>query len=107
MKKKTTKKKTPENPQLNRVVLVRNRSAGVHCGTLKSLKGTQVVLTDATRIWSWYGANTLSEVSRTGVINSKSRISVVVPEIILTEAIEVIQCSEAAAKSLLTSGWAK
>ena len=80
-------------------VIVRTFSAGVHYGTLASLDGQQAVLTDARRIWYWEGAFTLSEVSQKGV-SQKSKLSISVPEIVLTEAIEVIPCTDAAVACL-------
>ena len=80
-------------------VVVRTYSAGVHAGFLKSCAGTAVVLTEATRIWKWHGAFSLNEVSQNGCSES-SRISVSVPEILLTQAVEVIPCSEKAKANL-------
>jgi hypothetical protein len=77
-------------------VIVRTFSAGVHFGTLTSLYGKQVILANSRRIWSWSGAFTLSEISQAG-LSVKSRLSIAVPEIYLTEAIEVIPCSPIAA----------
>lgn len=71
-------------------VLVRTYSAGVHIGTLKSRDGKEVLLENARRMWSWNGAFTLSAVATKGVDRSRSRISASVPEITLTEAIEII-----------------
>jgi len=75
-------------------VLVRTYSAGVHIGTLKERNGKEVTLTNARRLWSWSGAFTLSAVATQGVDRANSRISVAVPEILLTEAIEIIPVSE-------------
>ena len=69
-------------------VIVRTYSAGVHFGKLASRNGKEVVLKDARRIWYWEGAFTISAVARLG-ISAKSKISVEVPEILLTEAIEI------------------
>ena len=80
-------------------VVVRTYSAGVHCGTLVSQKGKEVVLRNARRIWQWTGAFTLSEVSQKGI--SGGRVSCTVPTIALTEAIEIIPCSADGKKSLL------
>lgn len=86
-------------------VLVRTYSAGVHVGTLVNHEGKEVTLRDARRIWRWRGANTLNEVSQKGVDNEWSRISEPVPEITLTEAIEVIPCSDIARENLSISRW--
>lgn len=89
---------------IGKYVVVRTYSAGVHIGMMKAQKGTEVNLENARRIWSWYGANTLSEVSQKGV-GEGSRISDRVPEILLTEAVEVIPCSSDAQDNLDSSRW--
>lgn len=73
-------------------------------GILAESSGTAVVLKGARRLWRWKGANTLSEVSQKGVAQG-SRISEPVPIILLTQAIEVIPCSEKARKILEVSRW--
>jgi ferredoxin-fold anticodon binding domain-containing protein len=88
-----------EKSMIGKDVIVRTYSAGVHFGTLASRDGKEVVLTDARRIWYWEGAFTLSAIAMTGV-SEKSKLSVEVPEILLTEAIEIIPCTEAAAANL-------
>lgn len=84
--------------------VVRTYSAGVHMGIVKECNGTAVLLADARRLWRWSGANTLNEVSQTGV-GQGSRISKPVPLILLTQAIEVIPCSLLARKSLESDRW--
>ena len=84
---------------IGKKVIVRTYSAGVHFGTLAHHDGKEVTLTNARRIWYWEGAFTLSAVATKGVKNT-SKISVPVTEILLTEAIEIILCSEAAAANL-------
>ncbi len=86
-------------------VLVRTYSAGVHFGTLVSMSGTSCVLSDARRIWRWRGANTLHEMSVSGVDTGYSRISEPVSEIALSQAIEVIPVTETAASNLSVSRW--
>jgi len=76
--------------KLSDVVLVRTLSAGVHFGVVKKRKGKEVTLVNARRLWSWSGACSLSQVAVDGVDFTNSKISVVVPEITLTEAIELI-----------------
>ena len=90
---------------VGKFVLVRTYSAGVHCGTLAYLDGKNAVLKEARRVWRWRGANTLSELSQQGAEHDWTRISEVVPEILLTEAIEVIPCSEVAELNLKVSRW--
>lgn len=87
---------------IGRFVIVRTYSAGVHMGYLQSCVGTAVELTESRRLWQWSNAFTLNEVSQKGC-GEASRISEPVPEIILTQAIEVIPCSEIAIENLRRS----
>lgn len=87
-------------------VVVRTFSAGVHVGTLVKREGKEVTLTDARRIWSWTGANTLHEIATSGV-GSGSKVSKPVAEIILLEAIEIIRATEEARVNLSAAGWAQ
>ena len=80
----------PREILLGSTNVIRTYSAGVHAGTLKSQDGKVVVLTDAVRIWRWRGANTLHELALHGPAQNWTRISEPVPEITLTEAIEII-----------------
>ena len=76
--------------------VVRTYTAGVHIGEVVAKDGTNVLLKDARRLWSWKGAFTLSEVATDGVSKTGSRISVALPLIELTQAIELIPTTEKA-----------
>jgi hypothetical protein len=81
---------------IGRHVVVRTYSAGVHIGTLAEVEGQAVALTDARRLWKWSGAFTLSEVATAGINPRGSRMSVAAPEIVLTQAVEIIPTSQIA-----------
>ena len=85
----------PVAPKAGPETLVRTYSAGVHVGELVSVEGTTVVLRNARRLWKWSGAFTLNAVATSGVDLSNSRISVAVPAITLTQAIELIPVAAA------------
>lgn len=85
-------------------VIVRTYSAGVHFGYLVSRKGREVKLERAKRLWSWNGANTLNEIAVSGV-GKGSRVSVPVSSVVLTEAIEIIDCAKAAVDNLEEAKW--
>lgn len=87
-------------------VLIRTYSAGVHFGTLSAKDGREVTLTDARRIWSWSGANTLHEIALRGC-GSASKISEPVAEIVLLEAIEILRMNDEAVAVLGRIGWNK
>ena len=93
---------------MSKVVLVRTYSAGVHFGELIERAGKEVSLANARRLWSWKGACSLSQVAIDGVDLGDSNISVAVPEILLTEAIEVISMSKKAAQQMMEApAWKK
>ena len=84
---------------IGKKVIIRTINAGVHFGTLASLDGQTAILNQARRIWYWKGAFTLSEIAMMGV-KSHSKISTIVPEILLNETIEVIPCTAESAECL-------
>jgi hypothetical protein len=84
-----------------RYCVVRTYSAGVHIGYVKEFgeKHPQhAKLLNSRRLHSWSGACSLSQVAMDGVSIEESRIAMTVPEIELTDVIEVITCSIKAAK---------
>lgn len=87
---------------IGKPVIIRTYSAGVHYGILDARQGAEVRLKDTRRIWCWDKAFTLSKVATDGLDTDSSKLSVTIPEIILTEAIEIIPVSEKAA-SILSS----
>lgn len=86
-------------------VLVRTYSAGVHFGYLVSRDGKEVTLDRSRRIWRWYGANTLSEIATSGLDQKQSKVAAPV-SIILTEAIEIIDCTPVAVEKIEGATWA-
>lgn len=82
-------------------VIIRTYSAGCFAGFLAVRVGKEVLLSQARRLWYWDGAATLSELAVNGTRKPKTcKFPVAVPEIILTEAIEIIPCSAAAQASI-------
>ena len=78
-------------------VIVRTYSAGVHFGHFAKRAGKEVTLTNSRRIWYWQGAFTLNALATNGP-GTGSKISDYVQSITLTEAIEIIDCSDHAAR---------
>lgn len=82
-----------------RYCVIRTYSAGVHIGYVKEFADKHpqhAVLINSRRLHQWSGACSLSQVAMDGVA-SDSRIAMEVPEIELTDVIEVIPCSVKAA----------
>ena len=80
-------------------VIIRTYSAGAHFGYLVKRDGKEVTLKNSRRIFSWSGALSLSEIASHGLDIKKSKVASRV-NIVLTEAIEIIDCSPEAVKIL-------
>jgi hypothetical protein len=79
--------------------VVRTYSAGVHIGYVAEFgeKHPQhAKLLNSRRLHYWEGACSLSQVAMDGVNEDNSRVAVEIPEIELTDVIEVIPCSATA-----------
>ena len=89
-------------------VIIRTYSAGVWCGTLSQKSGNEVILTNARRLWRWWAAESisLSGVANFGIIEDKSQIAPKVDGVWL-EAIEIIQTTDKAEKSIMGAKDAK
>ena len=90
-----------------KLVLIRSYAAGVHYGYLQKredlLSGLKVTLVKSRRIWYWDGANSLSQLAMDGINASKianCKFSIEVPEIEITQCIEVIPVTAKAADSI-------
>lgn len=77
--------------------IVRTYSAGVFAGYIESRKDKNVVIRNAIRLWQWAGAASLSQLAMEGVAKpSECKFGMPVDQIVVTEAIEILSCSEAA-----------
>jgi hypothetical protein len=82
-------------------VIVRTFSAGVFAGTFEARDGREVQLKDATRLWYWKGAASLSELAMWGVSKpADCKFPAPVNSILLLEAIEIIPVTSVAEKSI-------
>lgn len=97
------------NDYEKRYVLVRTYSAGVFAGYLESRNGQEVVLRTARRIWYWSGAASLSQLSVDGVSDPENcRFPCEVDKVELLEAIEILEVTEKAKRSIsLVPIWKK
>lgn len=82
-------------------VIVRTYSAGVFAGYLESRKDREVILKKARRIWFWAGAASLSQLAMDGTSKpDECKFPCPVDEVLLLEAIEILNVSEKAKKSI-------
>ena len=94
---------------MKKYYIVRTKSAGVWAGNIKKRKGREVTMTNAIRLWSWEGANTLSEIAMVGVGKpDRCKFSMPVDEVLLFQVIERITATKEAEenlKSVKVSKW--
>ena len=82
-------------------VIVRTYSAGVFAGYLKKKEGQEVTLLKARRIWFWDGAASLSQLAMEGTQKPNNcKFPQEVEKVGLWQAIEIIDCTEKARKSI-------
>jgi len=84
--------------------IFRTYSAGVFFGNKKTLKGTEAVVTNCRRLWSWSGAASLTQLAVEGTKNPggcKFTMTVTDEEgVYLPQVIEVIPCTQQAVDSI-------
>ena len=90
----TDTKSNINNTFLNKKVIIRTYSAGVHFGELIEKSGNEVILKNSRRLWYWETLNngiSLSEIANAGVKQVSKICSPV--NLIWLEAIEIIPCT--------------
>ncbi len=82
-------------------VIVRTYSAGVHAGYLEKRGGKEVTLRRSIWIWHWEGAAAISQLAVDGTKKPDGcSFTCEVDEVTLTEAIQIIPCTEKARISI-------
>lgn len=90
---------------IGKYVVVRSSPSGCWAGTLKSIDGGTVELTNARRLWRWWAAEgvSLSGVAVAGLYKKKlgeCRVAVPVENVIVREVCEVIAATDVARASI-------
>ena len=82
-------------------VIVRGNDSGVFFGTLVEKDGSEVKLENCRRIWRWYGACSISQLATDGTTQPKDcMFTTYVDEIIITDVIEIILCTDKSIESI-------
>lgn len=82
--------------------IIRCNEAGVFFGKIAERRGSEADLADVRRIHYWDGAASLSQLAMEGVKKPHNcRFTVTVPSMTVLNIIELIPCSDAAAKNIL------
>lgn len=85
-------------------VIVRSKEAGVFAGLLESRCGSEVVLTNARRLWYWAGAATLSELAMVGTGKPKEcKFPMAVSTIAVLGVCEIIPMTADAWNSIMSA----
>lgn len=86
---------------MNKKVIIRGDRSGVFFGTLVAKEGTEVKLENCRRLWYWDGAASISQIAVDGVSKPDNcNFTVTVSEIIITDVIEIIPCTDKAIKNI-------
>jgi len=81
--------------------IVRTYSAGVFFGHIKTREGKEIVMTNTRMLWYWDGAASLSQLAMEGTSKPANCIfPCAVDRVVLTEVIEILDCTDAAVKSI-------
>lgn len=90
-----------ENKYEEKYYIVRGDRSGVFAGEIESKNGSNVVMKNVRRLWYWNGACSISELALNGTARPNNcKFTVTVDEIELTDAIELIPCTDQAEKSI-------
>lgn len=96
--KETTSTQTTEQMPY---CIVRTYSAGVFAGYVESRNGREVTLRNVRRLWYWEGACSLSQLAMEGTHKPNGcKFAMPVDKILVLEAIEILDCTPAAKKSI-------
>lgn len=86
---------------MNQDYIIRSDRAGVFIGEIKEKNGSEVVLANVRKLWSWSGACAVEELAMNGVKNPRQcRFTVTVPEMSVLGVIQLLPCTEAASRSI-------
>ena len=85
----------------NKYYIIRGDRSGVFFGQIADRNGQEVKLRNVRKLWYWDGACAVEQLAVDGVTNPSScKFTVVVPEMVVTDAIQILPCSDKAAKIL-------
>lgn len=86
----------------NKYYIVRTNRAGVFFGKIKERSASEITMTDVRKIWYWDGACAVEQLALEGTKKPQScNFTVVVPEMIIAEPIQIIPCTDKAIESLM------
>lgn len=85
---------------VNQFVIIKGYASGINFGILKGYDPSvrHALLEGSRTLWSWNKEFTLNAVAMDGIL--EGRVSVSIPEDLITDVLRIIKCSEVATKIL-------
>lgn len=81
--------------------IVRGDRSGVFYGEIKERNGREVTMVNARRLWYWDGANSISQLAKSGTVRPQNcKFTCTVDEVLVLDVIEIDKCSPEAIKSI-------
>ena len=85
----------------NQYYIVRGDRSGVFFGQVTARNGQEIELRTVRQLWYWDGACAVEQLAVDGVTApDRCKFTVVVPEMTITDAIQIVTCSDRAVKAL-------
>lgn len=100
-KRKENQKMMIRRQKMDKYYIVRGDRSGVFFGQVAARNGQEVELRNVRKLWYWDGACAVEQLAVDGVTApANCKFTVVVPEMTITDAIQIVACSERAVKAL-------
>ena len=85
----------------NQKFIIRCARSGVFYGEIARREGQEAVLRNVRQLWYWDGAASLMQLANEGVKKPQNcKFTVTVGEIVVTDVIEILPCSDLAINSI-------
>ena len=85
----------------NQYYIVRGDRSGVFFGQVTARNGQEIELRNVRKLWYWDGACAVEQLAVDGVTApDRCKFTVVVPEMTITDAIQIVACSDRAVNAL-------
>lgn len=86
---------------MGKYYVVRGEASGVFAGTVTERNGKEVRMQNVRKLWYWAGACAVEQLAVDGVTRPREcKFTVSVPEIVVTDAIQIIPATEKAERSI-------
>lgn len=90
-----------KNKYEGKYYIVRGDRSGVFAGNIAGRNGQEVEMKNVRRIWYWDGACSVSELSKNGTQKPENcKFAVEIDNMEILDAIEIIECTKTAIKSI-------